>query len=599
MQVFFQIFFSYTCSMDFEIIRTNRGALLVARDLKRCSSIAWDTETFGDAPESFDWVRGKQAWHQYSDGKRAWLIDCTKVDIQIFKAVLEDPDIEKIIHNSAFDAAWTKREHKINVRNITDTRYQEQMILGIALPRDLRKAEKERYEPLYSASLKWCFHRRGWDDKMVFEPFYKGVPLTPTQPLYMVRDVDQLHELAEDQQQKIDAMGLQNVQTLESEICEVTVEMMNNGFGVDEAGWLALAKKEERITRRCEKTLKQFADINWGSWAQYCKFFGVNRTGDLEGYEYRTDKTKKQQEAYKIFIELRDGHYKNVSTYGKSWLEQHVHNGLVRCQYTQMVNTARFSCDKPNMQNIPSTTEHRSFFIPGHGKNNVFIAADFSSQELAIIAVGSQEPSWLSCLRSGGDLHSMVARDIVTGWEQLNSEEQKNQRKIVKIINFSIAYGAGTTTIAQRAGVDEHTILLRLNTMKRKYPALFRWLDKNGVEAKRTWESRSFPPFNRYRSLAMETESWRRVNIGKNNPVQMTAADLSKLAMYLMWQEIKSGLKAKFIHMLHDELIIECNKKDSKKVADVLSDSMNRACIEILGEPLTKPDIKIQPNWSK
>lgn len=581
--------------MDYDIITTNSAATALARDLKRCASIAWDTETFGDAPISFDWIRGRQAWHQYSDSKRAWLVDCTKVDIQIFKKVLESPDVLKIIHNSAFDAAWTKREHRITVQNICDTRYQEQIILGIALPRDLPKPLKERYEEQFSASLKFCFKRRGWDDKMVFEPFYEGVPLTPTQPLYMVRDVDQLHELMMDQQESINKMGLENVQILENNICEVIVEMMNNGFGIDERGWMRTTRREEKIYNEAIKELKKAADINWNSWQQYCKFFGVHRTDNL-------DELTESHPKWNILQAFRKArlHYKNVTTYGRSFIEQHVKDGLLRGQYTQIVNTARLSSDNPNLQNIPSETEHRLHMIPGHGKNNVFVDADFSGQEMAIMAVGSGEPSWLDCLRGGGDLHSMVAADVVTGWAELSPAEQKRQRKIVKIINFSIAYGAGVDTIAQRAGTEVSVIHTRLAAMKRRYPKLFRWLTTNGQNAKRDWVSYSFPPFNRYRNLAMELEGWRRVNIGKNNPVQMTAADMTKMAMYLVWQEIKTkNLPALFIHQLHDQLILECSKSNSKRVAKVLVRCMNEACVTILGEALSNPEVKITTNWDK
>jgi len=580
--------------MDHDIIRTAAAARALAKDLKRCPTVSWDTETDG-----LDWIRGHMFWMQFSDGKKAWLVDIRKVDAKIFKPLLEGDGI-KIIHNSAFDAAWVKREFDINVRNIIDTRYQEQMILGIALPRGLKKAERELYEPLYSASLKWCLKRRGWADKMIFTPFFKDKEPDAEQIEYMVRDVEFLHDLAQDQHCKIEAMGLQNVQILENEICEVVVEMMNNGFGIDKDGWLKYAQSEERIVKKASKKLKAIADINWGSWQQFCNYFGVHRTDDLAGYQYRSDRTPQQHEAYELFSAIRDGHVKNTTTYGVDWITKHVHRGLVRCQYTQMVNTARFSCDNPNLQNIPAETKHRLYMVPGHGKNNVFVDADFSGQEMAIMAVGAQEATWLECLRSGGDLHSMVASDIVTGWNELDPAEQKRQRKIVKIINFSIAYGAGTATIAERAGVDEDTIIDRLEAMEAKYPTLFTWLEANGNESKKTFASFSFKPFQRYRSLAMETKGWRRVNIGKNNPVQMTAADMTKMAMFLVWQEIKeNGLPALFIHQLHDQLILECKKRDSKRVSDTLVRCMNEACILILEEPLSNPEVKITTNWSK
>lgn len=578
--------------MNYDFVTTDRAASALVKDLRRNSSLAWDTETFGEGAkgkgESFDWVRGEQAWHQWSDGKQAWLVDCTKVNLQLFKPVLESETTTKIIHNSSFDCSWTAREHKIFVNKIWDTRYQEQIVLGVALPRQLTKAEKERYSPLYSASLKYCLSRRGLPDKFVFEPFIKGKPLTEQQPFYMVRDVEFLHTLMEDQKQTIAANGWDNVSYLENAVTEITYKMMVNGFKIDTKGWLKIIEREEKIYYKYLKKLKAIADINWNAWQQYYKFFEVDNTDVL--YTDRYQGNEVQMQALLYWRETRE-HYKAVTTYGREWINQHVHNGVANCSYTQMVSTARYSCDSPNLQNLlPEVTQ---FFLPSHGFDNVFATADFSGQEMAIMAYGSQEPRWLECLRAGGDLHEMVGKDI------LGKAYRPEDRKIIKIINFSIAYGAKEDTIAERAGTDVVTIVTRLAAMRRLYPALFQWLDHNAAETRRTWVSYSYPPFNRFRSLAMELSGWRRENIGKNNPVQATAADMAKLAMYYMYQEIKGGLKAWFIHMLHDELIIECHRSNAKKVAAVLVACMNRACTDILGEPLSNPDVEIKNNWDK
>jgi DNA polymerase-1 len=577
--------------MTYEIISTNASAKKLAAYLLTLPSIAWDTETDG-----LEWVTGKSYWYQFSDSKRAWLVDIRRCDCQIFKKVLESPKVLKIIHNSAFDAAWQAREHGIFTRNIWDTRYIEQVILGIALPRELTKAQKEMYEPLYSPSLKWCYERRGYPSKFEFEPFL-DLPHMPSkyQQEYMVRDVSHLHALMMDQEDSIQRMGLEDVAYLENNVAFITYNMMVNGFGVDEEGWLESTEQAEKVFNDCMAKLNKIAPINWNSWQQYCKFFGVHRTDDLEHAVLKGEQLK----AHKIWTAARE-HFKSVNTYGKSWLAQHMHNGLVRCQYTQMVNTARYSCDKPNLQNIPAETAHRSYMVPGHIRNGVFVLADFSSQELAIIAYGSQEESWLTCLRSGGDLHSMVAGDVLgSEWTKLNKEQKAEQRKIIKILNFSIAYGAGVDTIAGRAGVGTDVIASRMKAMRKIYPKIFRWLDRNGAEAKRTWASYSLPPFNRYRSLALESEGWRRVNIGKNNPIQSSGADMMKLSMYYMNLEIEKGLPAIFIHTLHDELVMECSKSNSKRVAKKLAECMSKACTAILGETLSNPDVKIKTTWSK
>ena len=581
-------------------INTDKQARDLVVYLLKLPEVAVDSETDG-----FEWQTGNMFFLQFADRYHCWIVDIRRVDVQIFKPLFESKTVKKIIHNSAFDCSWLAREFNIWTINIHDSRYQEQVILGIALQRGLTKAMKAALEPKYSASLRWCFHRRGWEDKEEFKPFY-ALPWEPDddQVHYMVHDVDMLIHLYEDQVATIDSMGLGNVSTLENEISRITYSMMVNGFGVDVTGWLAYtAQQEEEYNEIMQRLSIAVPGLNWQSPKQYCNFFGVSRTAQLD--ELTEDDYLEVDFINDRWLVLQDFRrtrelYKNVTTYGRSFIDKYVINGELHCGYTQMVNTARYSSDSPNMQNLPSESAHRSFIRSTRfAKGWTLVRADFSGQEMAIIAYGSQEPSWLHCLRTGGDLHSMVAADIIDGWNNLDKKTQARVRRIVKIINFSIAYGAGADTIAKRAGTTVEDIRVKLATMRRKYPKVFRWLNDNARSAKRTYESRSFAPFNRYRSLAMETEGWRRENIGKNNPVQATAADMSKLAMLYFQIEIDNGLPARLIHMEHDELITDCHQSDSELVAEVLKQCMTQSCIDILEESLSSPDVTISMSWDK
>lgn len=608
--------------MDYDIIRNNREAKHLSKYLLTVPAIAFDSET-DCTTDGFDWMNENQLFWQFSDGKRAFIVDLRRVDAQIFKAPLESRSITKIIQDSSFDCTWTAHEHNIRIRNIHDTRYQEQLILGIALGREMTKAQKAVFEPRYSASLRWSFFRRGWRDKTQFEPMYP-LPWEPSQDQidYMVHDVDQLHDLMNDQIDTLSRMGLENLSVLENEVCVITYTMMLNGFGLNVEGWNAFTAQEEIFCSKILNQLAEYANINWGSWQQYCRYFGVHRTSDLKDLDCKEDfltlgasphDALRRWEALCLF-RLYQERRKNVTTYGRSFIDQFYRQGLVRSKFTQIVNTGRFSSAQPDLQNIPSTTPHKSFMVPGHGtierirvagnvyinrNTNVFFRADFSGQEMAIIAFISQEPSWLQCLRDGGDLHTLVASTILAGWSSWPEEKRKRERRIIKVINFSIAYGAGVDTIAARAQADPTDISMRLGLMQRAYPKVFASLNYNADLAKKTFEVRSLPPFNRYRSLALEPEGWRRRNIGKNHPVQGTAADMAKLALVYFQYKIDEGLPALLCHMEHDELIGECRREDADACAEVLRECMSRACADILGEALSQPEITISDNWDK
>lgn len=104
----------------------------------------------------------------------------------------------------------------------------------------------------------------------------------------------------------------------------------------------------------------------------------------------------------------------------------------------QILTTGRLSSNSPNLQNIVSASPDfpegnmwREAFRPKEGY--VFIDADYSSQEVRILADKTQDETLLDALRSGKDLHRITAAALFEKpEEQITSEE----RKIAKINLF-------------------------------------------------------------------------------------------------------------------------------------------------------------------
>jgi DNA polymerase-1 len=60
-----------------------------------------------------------------------------------------------------------------------------------------------------------------------------------------------------------------------------------------------------------------------------------------------------------------------------------------------------------------------------------------------------------------------------------------------------------------------------------------------------------------------------------NSPIQGTAADIMKIAMNKVYDElIKAGIDAKIVLQVHDELIIEASEKDKEQAKQILQSSM-------------------------
>ena len=82
-----------------------------------------------------------------------------------------------------------------------------------------------------------------------------------------------------------------------------------------------------------------------------------------------------------------------------------------------------------------------------------------------------------------------------------------------------------------------------------------------------------------------------------NAPVQGTAADIMKKAMLAVDDSlIKEKIDAKLILQVHDELVVESNKKDSERVSEILTNSMSNAAKLLV--PL-EVEIGIGKNWDQ
>ena len=534
-----------------------------------CDSFAFDIETTGLNP----WSHHPVLLQIATEDDQIFIVDLREENPEPLKDYFENPDIVKIVHNSSFDCTWMKVHYNIDTINIWDTRVAETVILGVHMPRDMRKAEKEILMPQYSSSLKYCLERRKIGVKGEFTPFFLDKPITEEQMKYAADDVKYLHKLWKDQ-----LTHESTVLKMEMKLCEVTYKMRCHGFNFNKDKWRSFADTNQVHYDAIMDLLPTEVE-NWQSPAQVKEYFiskGLHIGSLTElGKEHLGKDTDLDN-----FINLREI-YKNVTTYGHNWVNKFAKNGRIHCDYTQVINSGRYSCSNPNLQQIPANTPHRECFIPTDG--HVFLISDFSGQELAIMAVGSGQEDWLEIIRAGGDLHQATADKIGIS------------RQVAKNINFAMAYGGGPNRIADMAGIPLTEAEAAVKGWKRANSRLYHWLKGNGRKAVSELASYSF--LGRYRRLGFRgEEEWKINNQGMNNPVQSTGADMIKLSMLHLY---RFHPEIKIIHCLHDELVCEIAVQKAEQGLNWLNESMSWACMKILGEPLSRPDSKIAYNWKK
>ena len=83
--------------------------------------------------------------------------------------------------------------------------------------------------------------------------------------------------------------------------------------------------------------------------------------------------------------------------------------------------------------------------------------------------------------------------------------------------------------------------------------------------------------------------------VAMNTPIQGTAADIIKIAMVKTEKALsQSGLDARLILQVHDELIVEAKESDAQKAMEILVSCMEKACD--LKVPMSV-DAHIGKNW--
>ena len=82
-----------------------------------------------------------------------------------------------------------------------------------------------------------------------------------------------------------------------------------------------------------------------------------------------------------------------------------------------------------------------------------------------------------------------------------------------------------------------------------------------------------------------------------NQPLQGTAADLIKMAMIKIDEELtKKNLKSKMVMQVHDELVIEVQKEEQDEVKEIVVKAME------LNQPLAIPlkvDVNLGRTWQE
>ena len=274
------------------------------------------------------------------------------------------------------------------------------------------------------------------------------------------------------------------------------------------------------------------------------------------------------------------------------------HSGRVHTTFGQTgTATGRLSSANPNLQNIPIRTELgreiRAAFIaePGH----VLLAADYSQIELRLLAHYSKDKLLVEAFRRGDDIHTLTASQVFGVPPLMVTAEH---RRAAKVVNFGIVYGLSPFGLSQNLGIEPSEARKFIDAYFEKYAGVRAFIDAILEQTRRDQRVKTL--FGRIRPIPdinskNATQRGFAERTAVNTPLQGTAADLIKLAMIRIDEEIrKRGLKSRMTLQVHDELVFEVPEREVEAMKPLVREHMEEA--HALAVPLLV-EIGVGPNW--
>lgn len=263
-------------------------------------------------------------------------------------------------------------------------------------------------------------------------------------------------------------------------------------------------------------------------------------------------------------------------------------------------------------------------------------AIDFSGVELRIVTNYSREPLWIAeffrCADCGkafdrgepgktpeapppycpdcgsdkiGDLHTLTGLSVY-GAAAKARPDWKKLRGNSKGLNFALCYGGGGNAAMRAVGVDKNEGARLKMVFDNTYKGLATWWESQRSFARKggfveTAFGRRYPVPDINSNERMFRSKAERNAV--NGPVQAGSADITKIAMFLIFKEFKKRgwlNKAMMTITMHDELVFEIDEDIFEEAIEIIKDIMTRnPLILSLGWPVPLTvDVEFGKDWT-
>ena len=368
------------------------------------------------------------------------------------------------------------------------------------------------------------------------------------------------------------------------------------------------------------KLTERLADIEDQIYAAAGEEFNINSTKQLghilfeklklpvikktkTGYSTAVDVLEKLADQAPIVEDILQ--YRQIaklqSTYITGLLKViHSSDQKIHTRYLQtLTQTGRLSSVDPNLQNIPVRLPEgrliRKAFVPSHEGWQIF-SSDYSQVELRVLAHITGDKNLQEDFKNGEDIHASTARRIFH--LPADAEIDRNMRRRAKAVNFGIVYGISDYGLAQRIHVSRSQAHEFIQNYFKEFPGVKKYIDdtiafarEHGYVETITHRRRYLPDIHA-KSFSQRSFAERTA---MNTPIQGSAADIIKIAMIRMKEEIKQRqLQARMLLQIHDELVFEAPAEEIPVLQKLVPQVMDSAVQ--LNVPL-KVESKVGNTW--
>ena len=170
----------------------------------------------------------------------------------------------------------------------------------------------------------------------------------------------------------------------------------------------------------------------------------------------------------------------------------------------------------------------------------------------------SEDEALLRAFHEGVDVHKATAAEIFAIPSEQVSQEQ---RRYAKVINFGLIYGMSAFGLAKALSIDNSAAKNYIDRYFLRFAGVKRYMEETRTSARQKGFVETVFGRRLYLPEINSPNGPRRAGAERaaiNAPMQGTAADLIKLSMVKIQQELdRQDKKIKMIMQVHDELVFE------------------------------------------